>query len=55
MEPNKSHTTRLKSAKYKTLVIKEQLLKWMSYNTMNQSQGLSYDETFFLSYQEFER
>ena len=28
----KSHATRLKSAKYKTHVIKEQLLKLMSYN-----------------------
>ena len=47
----KSHATRLKSAKYKTRVIKEQLLKWMSYNKMNQSHGLSYDQTLFLSYQ----
>ena len=47
----KSHATRLKSAKYKTLMIKEQLLKWMSCDKMNQSQGLSYDQTLFLSYQ----
>ena len=47
----KSHTTRLKSAKYKTHVIKEQLLKGMCYNKINQSHGLSYDETLFLSYQ----
>ena len=48
----KSHAAILKSAKHKTHVIKEQLLKWMSYNKMNQSHGLSYDETLFLSYQE---
>ena len=47
----KSHATRLKSAKYKTHVIKEQFLKRLGYNTMNQSHGLSYDETLFLSYQ----
>ena len=47
----KSHATRLKSAKYKTDVIKEQLLKWMSYNYMNQFDDLSYDETLFLSCQ----
>ena len=47
----KSHAARLKSAKYKTDVIKKQLLKWMSYNKINQSHGLLYDETFFLSYQ----
>ena len=47
----KSYATRLKSAKYKTHVIKEQLLKLMSYNKMNQSHGLSYGETLFLSYQ----
>ena len=47
----KSHATRLKSAKYKTHVIKEQLLKWMGYNKVNQSHGLLYDETLFLSYQ----
>ena len=47
----KSHATRLKSGKYKTHMIKEQLLKWMSYNKMNQSHGLSYDETLFISYQ----
>ena len=35
----KSHATRLKSAKYKTHGIKEQLLKWMSYNKINQSHG----------------
>ena len=40
MRPKKSHTTGLESAKYKTHVIKEQLLKWMSYNKMNQSHGL---------------
>ena len=40
-----------KSATYKTHAIKEQLLKWMSYNKMNQSHGLSYDEASFLSYQ----
>ena len=47
----KSHSTRLKSAKYKTHVIKKQLLKSMSYNKMNQSHGLSYGKTLFLSYQ----
>ena len=47
----KSHATRLKSAKYKTDVIKEQLIKLISYNNINQSHGLSYDETLFLSYQ----
>ena len=47
----KSHATRLKSAKYKTHVIKEQLLKRMDYNKMNQSHGLSCNETLFLSYQ----
>ena len=47
----KSHATRLKSLKYKTHEIKEQLLKWMSYNKMNQSHGLTYNETLFLSYQ----
>ena len=46
-----SHATRLRLAKYKTHVIKEPVLKWMSYNKMNQSHGLSYDETLFLSYQ----
>ena len=45
----KSHATRLKSAKYKIRVIKEQLLKWMSYNQTNQSHSLSYDETSFLA------
>ena len=40
MEPNKVHATRLKSAKYKTHMIKEQLFKWMGYNKMNhQSHG----------------
>ena len=47
----KSHATRLKSDKHTTHVIKEQLLKWIRYNKMNQSHGLSYDETLFLSYQ----
>ena len=47
----KLHATRLNSAKYKTHVIKEQFLKWMSHNKMNLSHGLSYDETLFLSYQ----
>ena len=37
----RSHTTRLKPAKYKTHVIKEQLFKWMGYNKMNQSHSLS--------------
>ena len=37
--------------KYKTHVIKQQLFKWMSYTEMNQSHGLPYDETLFLSYQ----
>ena len=50
MEPNKI-TCYKKSAKYKTCVIKEQLLKSMSYNKINQSHGLSNDETLFLSYQ----
>ena len=45
------HATILKSAKYKTDVIKEQLLKWMGYNKMNQPHGLSCDETLFLSHQ----
>ena len=48
METKKSHAPRLKSAEYKTNVIKEQLLKWMNYNKMNQSHNLSYDETLFL-------
>ena len=43
----KSHATRLKSAKYKTQVIKEQLLKWLSYNKINQSHGLSYYCIFY--------
>ena len=46
----KLHATRLKSAKYKTDVIKEQLIKLISCNNINQSHGL-YDETLFLSYQ----
>ena len=38
--------------KYKTHVVRENLSKWMNYNNMNQSHGLSYDdETLFLSYQ----
>ena len=45
MEPNK--ITRLQSAKYKTHVIKEEL-----FNKMNQSHGLSYDETLLLRFQE---
>ena len=51
MEPNKTTATRLKSSKYKTHVIKEQLLKWMSCNKMNQSHGVSYYEILFFSYQ----
>ena len=51
LDLTKSHATRLKSVKFKTHVIKEQFLKWMSYNKMNQSHGLSYDETLFLTYQ----
>ena len=47
----KSHAARLKSSKYKTYMMKEYPLKWMSYNQMNQSHGLSYDETLFLNYQ----
>ena len=47
----KSHATSLKSVKCKTHAIKEQLLKRMSYNKMNQSHGLSYDKTLFLSCQ----
>ena len=35
----------------KWTTLKEQLLKWMGYNKMNQSHGLSYDETLLLSYQ----
>ena len=31
----KPHATRLKSAKYKTHVIKEHFLKWMRYNKIN--------------------
>ena len=52
MEPKKSNAIRLKSAKYKTHVIKEQIFKRMSYNKikMNQSYDLSY-ETLFLHYQ----
>ena len=46
-----SHATRWKAAKNKTHVIKEHLLKWMSYNQMKQSYSLSYDESLFLSYQ----
>ena len=46
-----SHATRLKSTKYKTHVIKEHLLKWMSYKRMNQYYGLSYGKTLFLSHQ----
>ena len=42
---------RLKSAKCSTHVMKEYLLKWIGNNQMNQSDGLSYDETLFLSYQ----
>ena len=41
----KSHATQLKS---KTCMIKEHLLKLMSYNQVNQSYG-SYDETVFLT------
>ena len=47
----KSHATRLRLAKYKTHVIKEPVLKRMSYNKMSQSHGFSYDETLFLSYE----
>ena len=43
--------TRLKSATYKSHVIKEHCLKWMSYRKMNQSHDWSYDETLFFSYQ----
>ena len=46
----KSHAIRLKSANYRNLVIKEQLLKWISSNKMNQLHCLSHDETLFLSY-----
>ena len=37
-------------AKYKTHMIKEQLLRKVRYNKMNQSHVLSYDETLFLSF-----
>ena len=47
----KSHASRLRSAKYKTHVIKERLLNLISYNKMNQSYGLSLDKTYFLSYE----
>ena len=46
----KSHATRLKSAKYKIYMIKENLLKGMSYNKMNQSH-----ETFSLAIKKFQR
>ena len=37
-------------------MIKQQFLKWMNYNKMNQSyDGLSYDETLFLSYQKIQK
>ena len=51
MEPNKTTCYMIKSAKYKTCVMKEYFSKWMSYSKMNQSYGLSFDETVFLSYQ----
>ena len=47
----KLHATRLKLTKYKTHLIKEQFLKFMNYNKMNQSYGLSCDKTLFRSYQ----
>ena len=43
--------TKIKSAKFKTHMKKEQLLKLMKYSKMNQFYSLSYDETLFLSYQ----
>ena len=51
----KPFATRLKSAKYKTHVIKVQLIKRMSCNKMNKSHGLSYDETLFLNYQKISK
>ena len=39
--------TRLKPA----YVMKKHILKWMSYNKINQSYDLSYDENLFLSHQ----
>ena len=54
MEPNKITCFKLNLAKYKTHVIKEQLLKWTSYNKMNQYHGLSYDNLTVVSFNTLE-